>query len=52
MDRASDKDFHEERAKQEWRSAEDASDPGIARIHRELGALHSRRSFRTIAVND
>jgi hypothetical protein len=44
----SDRDYHEVRARDELARAEEASDPAIARIHRELAALHRRRMIEAI----
>jgi len=44
----SDRDYHEVRARDELERAEEASDPAIARVHRELAALHRRRMIETV----
>ena len=38
-----DRSYHEYRAREEFRRAEEATDPTIARVHRELAALHKRQ---------
>ena len=48
--RTSDRSYHEARALDELQRAEEASDPAIARIHRELAALHRRQMLRVVEV--
>jgi len=38
-----DRSYHEYRAREEFQRAEEATDPTIARVHRELAALHKRQ---------
>ena len=38
-----DRSYHQYRARDELRRAEEATDPAIARVHRELAALHKRQ---------
>ena len=39
MARINDRDYHQARALEELRRSEEADDPAVARIHRELAAL-------------
>jgi hypothetical protein len=48
MSRSTDRDYHEARAEEERRRAEEASDPAIARAHRELAALHQRKMMESV----
>ena len=48
MSRRIDREYHEARAEEELRRAEEASDPMIAKVHRELAALHRRQMMDTI----
>lgn len=43
MSRTSDRSYHEARARDELQRAEEATEPSIAAIHRELAALHRRK---------
>lgn len=52
MSRSSHRSYHESRAKDEQQRAEEASDPSIARIHRELAALHRRRMIEIIHLGE
>lgn len=45
----SDRHYHEWRARDELERAEEASDPAIANVHRELAALHRRRLIAPIS---
>lgn len=40
MSKASNRTYHEGRAREELKRAEEALDPAIARVHLELAALH------------
>lgn len=48
MQRSIDREYHEARARAELLRAEEARDPAIARVHRELGALHRRRMIEIV----
>ncbi len=48
MSRNSNRSYHESRAEDELRQAEEASDPAVARIHRELAALHRRQMMAVV----
>jgi hypothetical protein len=48
MLRVSDRDYHQVRARDELARAEEANDPAIARVHRELAALHRRRMIEAV----
>jgi hypothetical protein len=48
MLRENDRSYHEARARDELERALEASDPAIARVHRELAALHRRRMIESI----
>ena len=48
MSRRNDREYHEARAKDELRRAEEASDPAIANVHRELAALHRRQMMEIV----
>jgi hypothetical protein len=52
MPRLSDREYHEARALQELRWAEEADDPAIARVHRELAALHRRRMLEIVHLGE
>ena len=52
MPRLSDREYHETRALQELRWAEEADDPSIARVHRELAALHRRRLMEVVHLGE
>jgi len=43
-----DRSYHEYRAHEEFRRAEEATDPTIARVHRELAALHKRQMLEPV----
>lgn len=45
MLRGTGRNYHLARAAEELDLAEQATDPAVARIHRELGALHRRQSM-------
>ncbi len=48
MSRYLNRSYHESRAEDELRQAEEASDPAVARIHRELAALHRRQMMALV----
>ena len=48
MSRKDDRSYHEARARDELQRAEEASDPAIAAVHRELAALHRRRMMEIV----
>jgi hypothetical protein len=52
MSRQSDRSYHEARARDELERAEEATDPSIARVHRELAALHKRRMLEIIHLGE
>ena len=43
-----DRSYHECRAREEFQRAEEATDPTIARVHRELAALHKRQMLEPV----
>ena len=46
--RSCDRSYHEWRAREEAERADNAKDPSIAMIHRELAALHRRRMMEAV----
>jgi hypothetical protein len=46
--RSADRSYHESRAQDELRRAEEAADPAVANIHRELAALHRRQMLALV----
>ena len=52
MSRLSDREYHEARARQELQLADEASDPWIAKTHRELAALHRRRMLEIVHIGE
>lgn len=50
--RSMDRDYHEARAEAELRQAEEAGDPAIAAVHRELAALHRRRMLEIVHIGE
>ena len=52
MSRLSDREYHEARARQELQLADEASDPWIAKTHRELAALHRRRMLEIVHLGE
>jgi hypothetical protein len=48
MSKESDRSYHEARARDELKRAEESTDPSIARVHRELAALHRRRMLAIV----
>lgn len=51
MSRIVDRTYHQTRAEEELKRAEEASDPAVANIHRELAALHRRQMMTMIEVD-
>jgi hypothetical protein len=52
MSTMNDRDYHEVRARQELTRAEQSSDPSVARVHRELAALHRRRLVEIVHLGE
>jgi hypothetical protein len=52
MTKMSDRDYHEARARDELTRADEATDPSIAAVHRELAALHKRRMLEIIHLGE
>lgn len=52
MSRSNDRNYHEARAREEVRRAEEAAGPSIAAIHRELAALHRRRMMEIVHLGE
>ena len=52
MSRLSDREYHEARARQELQLADEASDPWIAKTHRELASLHRRRMLEIVHIGE
>jgi hypothetical protein len=52
MSRKNDREYHAARAKEELQRAEEASDPGIASVHRELAALHKRQMIEIVEARE
>ena len=52
MSGKNDKAYHEARAAAELRRAEEATDPAIAAVHRELAALHRRRMLEIVHLGE
>lgn len=52
MSGLSEREYHEARALQELRCAEEAGDPAIAKAHRELAALHRRRMLEIVHLGE
>ena len=52
MSAGNDRSYHEARARVELRRAEEASDPAIAAVHRELAALHRRRMIEIVHLGE
>ena len=50
--RSEDRDYHEARAEAELKLAEEASDPAIAAVHRELAVLHRRRMMEIVHLGE
>lgn len=47
-----DRIYHENRAQDELERAQEASDPSIAAVHRELAALHRRRMIEIVHLGE
>lgn len=52
MSSVSNRSYHQSRAEDELRRAEEASDPAVAGIHRELAALHRRRMIEIVHLGE
>jgi hypothetical protein len=52
MSRLTDREYHEARALQELKWAEEADDPAVAKVHRELAALHRRRTLEIVHIGE
>ena len=52
MSRSSDRSYHESRARDELQRAEEADDPAIAAVHRELASLHRRRMMEIVHLGE
>ena len=52
VSRSNDRAYHEARAEAELRRAEEATDPGIAAVNRELAALHRRRMLEIVHLGE
>ena len=52
MSRSEDRSYHEFRAEDELRRAEESNDPGVASLHRELAALHRRRMIEIVHLGE
>lgn len=50
--RFTDRSYHEARARDELQRAEEAADPAVATIHRELAALHRRQLLALVDQTD
>ena len=48
VSRTNDRAYHEARAEAELQRAEEADDPAIAAVHKELAALHRRRMMEIV----
>ena len=48
MSRRIDREYHEARANEELKRAQEADDPAVAKVHRELAALHRRQMMDTV----
>ena len=47
-----DRSYHEDRAAAEMKCAEEALNPSIALVHRELAALHKRRLLEIVHLGE
>ena len=45
-----DRTYHAARADDELRRAEEATDPAVIAVHRELAALHRRKMIEVVAT--
>jgi len=52
MSRTDDRAYHESRAQEELKRAEESTDPSIAAVHRELAALHRRRMMEIVHLGE
>ncbi|MDP9423813.1 MAG: hypothetical protein M3Q19_13450 [Pseudomonadota bacterium] len=52
MSRSNDRAYHEARAQDELQRAEEATDPSVAAVHRELAALHRRRMMEIVHLGE
>jgi hypothetical protein len=52
MSHSSDRSYHESRARDELELAENCVDPAVARLHRELAALHRRRMIEIVHLGE
>jgi hypothetical protein len=52
MSRSEDRNYHEARSLAELQRAEEAINPSIAQLHRELSALHRRRMMEIIHLGE
>lgn len=50
--RPTDRSYHEARARDELRHADQCTDAGVASIHRELAALHRRRMMEIVHLGE
>lgn len=48
MSRYDHRDYHAARAEDEMLRAEEATDPAVANLHRELAALHRRKMMEVV----
>ena len=48
MSRISNRTYHESRAEDELQRAEEATDPAVAKIHRQLAVLHRRQMLAVV----
>lgn len=44
--------YHKARAEEELKRADEAGDPAIAKVHRELAALHRRRMLEIVHLGE
>lgn len=52
MSRDIDRKYHEARAETELKLAEEAANPSIGAVHRELAALHRRRMLEIVHLGE
>ena len=52
MSHVSNRNYHLSRAEDELRLAGDAADPVVAKIHRQLAALHKRRMLEIVHLGE
>lgn len=48
MSRSGSRSYHQARAEDEMKLAEQASEPAIAEVHRELAAMHRRMMMEVV----